>query len=112
MRIWCIKIGIVLVLHYKNMFDDYVYYVICLLFTLWQTSWTSRFVDNLFLCLLLNWAFSRTLNVYKNSYSFDKRTYDISDTNKLLFLEIIDDSISVDSHSAVYHHVSELRRYS
>jgi hypothetical protein len=30
----------------------------------------------------------------------------------LLFLEIIDDSTFVDSHSAVYHPLSERRRYS
>jgi hypothetical protein len=74
---------------YKNSFDDYVYYVICHLFTTLGglMSWTSRFVDYLFLCLLLSWTYSRSFYICKNIWQTN--LWDINDIN-LLFLEIID----------------------
>jgi hypothetical protein len=55
--------------NYKFVFDDYLYYVICRLFTTLGrlTNWKSRLFDNIFFCLLLSLLFSRSPNVYKNS---------------------------------------------
>jgi hypothetical protein len=98
---------------YKDMFDNYVYYVICRSFTTLGrlTSSTSRFVDNLF--CVYSWVepFPDPLAFVRTAYIWQTNLWNINNIN-LLFLEITDDSTSVDSHSAVYHPLSELRRYS
>jgi hypothetical protein len=95
---------------YKNVFDDYVYYVICYLFTNMGRlpSWTSRFVDYLFLCLLLSWAYSRSFYVCKNRLHIHLAKELMGHWWYQPSLSgIIDDSTSVDSHSAVYHPLSD-----